>query len=720
MIRLGLALLLLGGPAMAETAQLISGEHADFTRLVVELPQPEIWTVGKTAMGYGFAIVGSEQPIYDLERIWDRIPRTRLQSVRIDPKTGALQLALTCDCHVFPFEYRPGVIVLDIKDGPAPAKSAFETRFAPDNAPTDLPASTTAETTATGYDWLSVTASGNAGYPAPALPTLDTGAISLQPLRDELLAQISRGAADGIVEMELPTMRPMGDGAPEQGLPWLQIHIGEAPGIEAAPGGGDAVLKDVAPCLPDDVLALDRWGNGKTTLDLLSEARSGIFAEFDEVDTKATLTAVRSHLYLGFGAEARQYTALLTVPDSPAELPYYQSMTYLVEGESDPQTPFAQMLSCDGAAAFWAALAHDRLPEGDQVNVDAILRTFVALPPHLRQHLGASLADKMLERDDADAARMIRDAMQRAPDVERSDIALMDAKTDLHRGRPDEGQLHAEQALDDAGDATEKLVTLVEAHFQGNRPLSVETADTLQSVLGEREGSPGEPGLRRALVLALALSGQTDAAFDEAQRADAAVADLWQVASQLAADDTFLDHAVLAKTDPAPTVRPDVALGIARRLAVLGFGDAALQWLGPVDGDDTPETRLVAAEAELLRGGARAAVALLEYIHTPEAEQLRARGLVQLGAFGPASDALLAAGAEDEAGRVLAWDGAWPKVSDMATGPWAMAADLAVRPEVADESGRLARGASLVEDSANARAALAALLDGTPTPASGP
>ena len=41
----------------------------------------------------------------------------------------------------------------------------------------------------------------------------------------------------------------------------------------------------------------------------------------------------------------------------------------------------------DGPAALWAALSHDRLPAGPEVNRDAIVQAFQALPPQLRRDL---------------------------------------------------------------------------------------------------------------------------------------------------------------------------------------------------------------------------------------------------------------------------------------------------------------------------------------------
>jgi hypothetical protein len=698
--------------AQAQTARVASGEHGDFTRLVIELPAAIDWTVGRLPLGYGFAAIGSDQPAYDLSRVWDRIPRTRLLALRVDPATGALQLSLACDCHVFPFEYQPGMIVLDIKDGPAPAGSSFEAALEPGKAVeeavvVDVPADVAA------YDWRSVPTGG----PADAAMPLDlpTGSISLDPLRDELLAQISRGAADGIVDMELPGTPAMNPGTEWGELPWTTIHLGEAAGVEVRPGGGAEIVTSRAECLEDADLDLAAWGRDMPPADLLSEARSALFGEFDRIEPDAALRAIQIHLYLGFGAEARGYADLLQ-GDGAEILPFYRSMSHLIDGETDPQTPFAAMLGCDGAAALWAALAHDQLPAGPGVNTDAILRSFLALPPHLRRHLGRALADKLLAHDDADAARVIRDAIERVSETDLAEVALLDAKADLHNGDLPAAQAHAETAVQAGADDSESLITLVETHFRTATPLDPGVALTLRTLLHEAGGRSDEPALQRALVLALALSGEVDAAFETVGDSDLAVRDLWQLLPVRADDSAFLTHAVLAVDAIMPAVEPTTADRIAARLVQLGFADAALRWLGSVTSNDPPERRQLAAEAELGSGNARAAADLLAGLENPAALDLRAQALILLGAYGPAQAALHAAGSKEAADRVLTWQHDWALVGAQGADPWASAARLVDAAAPVADAGPLGQSASLLEDSAAMRAAVAALLADVPVP----
>jgi hypothetical protein len=721
MIRAVCVILILPSALCAETARIISGEHDDFTRLVVELPIAEDWRLGRTETGYEFVVNGPTQPSYDLTGVWDRIPRARLRALWADPETGSLRMTISCPCHAFPFELRAGVVVIDVRNGPAPKGSAFE--MALDGSPVDVEIASDETTgalprlaTVTSYDWL---APGFAGRTTAAVAGRDlplpTEGVSLNPLRDELLEQISRGAAEGVVDMTLPGKPPTVAAVDRDGLPWSRITIGEIPGVEARTDQSpDAELQpDGAACLPDDRLAISDWGTDEAASVQLANARSGLLGEFDVPDPKAVKQTMRAHLFLGFGAEAIQYGAFLDPDPTDQDLRLYTDMARIMDGMESPASVFAGMLSCDGAAALWAALLYARLPTGPEVNATAIARSFAALPPHLRRHLGAGLAQKLLDRGDGEEARMIRDAMARTPWIASADIDLLEARAGLSEGDLEVAETRADAALVGGADGLEAALTLVEAAFRKGTPVTPDLAETARSFLNETKGTGAEPAVRRALVLSLALSAQTDAAFDEVALAPTVVSDLWQVVSARATDDAFLQFAVVPAGSSPPSTTAEVATVVSSRLLSLGFPEAALIWLGPVDASATPERRLIAARAEQARGDARRALALVQGVGGIEAESLRAEALIQLGTLDAAITALNAAGENDDAQRVLVWQRDWTRLAVDGPEGWKTAAEFAVS-DAPVETGLLAQGAALLEDSQSARLAVATLLAAVP------
>ena len=476
----------------------------------------------------------------------------------------------------------------------------------------------------------------------------------------------------------------------------------------------EGVLPEHA-CIDAALLDLSAWGGTVAPAKLLANTRTGLFGEFDAPEPEAVLHAVKALLYLGFGAEARQ-TAALAGPDAPEELRLYQSMGSIIDGESDPDTPFSNMLDCDGPAALWAALARHRLPADKGLKRDAILQAFVALPAHLRQHLGPSLAEKFLARDDDEAVRMIRDAMERAPQADEAAVAVLDARAALHGDDPEAAKIHAEAAVTIDGDGPDGLITLVESHFRTLDPLGAETAEALLALQGEVRGTTDEPRVDRAIVLALALSNQIDAAFQQPGARGTILAELWRVTESRATDDEFLKRAVLSAEAAAPIVDPSLGQMIADRLLSLGFGDAALVWIGLVTPEDPPDKRRLAARAILGQGDAPRTLTLLEGLDDPETERLRAKALIQMNDPTGAAIALSAAGDTEAEVRVSPWKRDWAGLDPALPETWLKAADIVASEPDGDGTGPLGRGDRAIEASVASRAAIEALLTSVAAP----
>ena len=110
--------------APAEIAQMRSGEHGAFTRLVVELERPSAWRLGRVEGGYALQFDRSDIAIETAD-LFTRITRDRVRDVT-EGEGGGLMIATDCPCYINAFEMRPGLVVMDMRDGPAPADSPFE------------------------------------------------------------------------------------------------------------------------------------------------------------------------------------------------------------------------------------------------------------------------------------------------------------------------------------------------------------------------------------------------------------------------------------------------------------------------------------------------------------------------------------------------------------------------------------------------------------------
>ncbi|MDQ2065288.1 hypothetical protein Q9295_02785 [Xinfangfangia sp. CPCC 101601] len=697
---------------MAETARVTGGEHADFTRIVVEAKGIGDWRFGRANDGYELELP-PEVTGYDVTAAFHKIPRDRVTALWRAPENGRLRIGLACPCHAIAFEFRAGIVVIDIHSGAPPQGSAFE---APLDPPSPEGGQDPPPPTA-GYDWRAAVRAEKAQGPEPGVPLpLPTGEISLDPLRDALLAQISRGSAEGVVDVVETLPKPAAEAPVIAESPWSRVAVGELPGLRVAGerDGLGAMTADGGRCTTDAELDLANWGLDGPVVGQIGPGRSGLLSEFDDPQPEAILRAARLHLHLGFGAEARQILQMLQGHEAQ-DAAILTALSYLVDQAPLAHSPFAEQEACDTAAALWATLARLPDPLPRHTNADAVARSFASLPPHLRSYLGPPLVDAFLAAGQEEPARVMRDAIQRLPGPSAHEVAMMEARFNLAEGGADRAQAIASAVLAEGGAAGgEAIVTIVEAAFQGSQTLDPAVPALLETYLQEAKATPLEADLLRARVLAAAMAGDYASAFLYLPQAPDTFADLWSMAALNASDEVFLAEAA-ASAGQRPYVNWVLTEQVARRLLALGFPDLGLKWLGKVDASSDPDLRLLAAASQLALGDATAVLLTLDGLSSTDADGLRAQASQQLGDIEKARQFSLAAGQIETGQRLLTWTQDWPLVEAEGPSNWQGAAALA--PPLADPpGGSISRGQAQAEESAAARAVIDNLLQSVAVP----
>lgn len=671
MWRLVLAILLWAGVAQGQTVTVRSGAHADFSRLVLTFPEPTGWDFGRTADGYGLRSRQRGQR-FDISTVFERIDRQRLAALWVDPESGVLRLGLACDCHAIAEPFRPGIVVIDIRDGPPPVGSPQE--LALENAgawlprmaqrgllrPRVRPADLVVPPPFTPLPWVATPAAQpSLAPPLPIVPP-DPRALILQAeLARSLAAAISAGTIAPASGPRPTTARESGLGpriiplaAPPDTSPPAQLRIREVfdhPTETAA---------TQATCVAPERLDMAAWATDAPAIVQMAEARSGMIGEFDRPEPERLLATVRVHLHFGFGREARNLLALW-LPDHP-ERPLLDALGTLIDAEPTGAVFLGQQ-GCDGAAALWSVLAWPQpgIPTGS--NAAAVVGSFSALPPHLRGHLGRELAERFLAAGDPQTARSIRDAIDRAPGDAGDSVAMIDAGLDLAENRPEVAEPRLEGLLrDNSGLAPIAVATLVESTIRRGDAPAPETLTALSAMLQEQRTDTEAPRLRHALALGLTLTPEHNRAFrDLAGQDPQTVPAIWALLAERGSDIALAELAL----DP-PDGHPDLLgtqprMAIARRLAALGFAAAAQHWLTPVA---TEEADLLRARLALHERDGRSALRLVAAMEGPAPQRLRAEAMAQIGDLSGAHAAWLAAGDATQASRQLFlardWQGA--------------------------------------------------------------
>lgn len=721
MIRLALFLVLLAGAAQAQSVSVRSGEHGPFTRLVLTFPSPINWIVGRTQDGYAVQVENAKLP-YDLSTVYDLITKDRLRSVWVDPASGNFQMGIDCSCHVIPFELNPRTIVIDIKDGPPPPNSSFELSLADGSVAPPImaqqpPRPRLRSGRAGGYDWLanSLATSIPPATPSPAMPPPAfalpapsdalTADLRLDAFRSMLVEEVGRGASSGVVQMTVPdNAPPPAEARPPTADPDnARAALESLPGIEiltkAQPNRDLTVDGDHCPSSQN--VDISTWSETDDAAEELSAARSALLSEFDVPNSDNVLRAVNTHLYFGFGAEARLLMQDF-LPAGEAD-PLRLGLSYIVDGEAPPDNPFAKMQSCDSAAALWALLAADPSHETGFVNGAAVSRTFLALPAHLRGLLGPETSSRLLRLGDTANAEVVRRAFGRAVSPDDPAIAQLDADQALQNGEPAvaETLLPKPDRLDQA---ITSLLSLVEARFQQRKPMEGKDLLTLQAYAFDNGAGIMKPRLDRALAHASALAGDFSAAFSIADANPALSRDVWLILAEMGTDTQVMTYAVGLDPDLRGALPGSIQTTIADRLAQAGLPNAAKDWA--TSPEVAPE---LAARIALENGDARTGLRLLS---RPDAEadpRLVATSYTALGDYAQAAQSYRDAGNEDEANRLLRWTGARPVAPGDDPDPWATVADMA---DPTDDASLppLQAGQSRLEQSATTRQAIADLL----------
>lgn len=703
MIRVLLLLLGLCLPSLvaAQAAVVRSGEHDGFSRLVVNLPSPAPWRFGRIADGYELRI---DRPglSFDLGQVFTRIPKTRLAAVAPVPGRSALAISFACACHAIAFEFRPGILVVDLRSGPPEAASAFETPL--DTEPAADPAPARAPE-APHFDWLAV----EKPMPKPAPPV----ARDIQGMRAALAEGIAAAASEGLLDIAGPSPPPGAEPTAAGSLPQIRFGQGEISAIQTRIAGTDTPLPEPR-CLDDAVLAIEQWGGEEPVAEQLAFAHDSLLGEFDKPEPARIIQAARRYLYLGFGKEAAQLVSAFA-PDA-AEAPLIATMAAVLDGEVPEHNLFSGMENCDSAAALWAILARPALRPSEKIDAGAVTRSFSMLPTHLRLHLVKPLAERLLQQGDLETVRRIESSARRIGAADDAAGALVGAKLHIASGQRQEAGVVLERLAAESGElGPEAVIELVRMAVEDGKEPQAARLIELEALAQEYRDTPLEAPVRDTLALGLAASGAFDRAFALVRETGRGEAEIWALLARKGADSAVLTYAVPAAEMMPQGLAPDLAERFARRLLALGFPDQAGRWLASADDMKPEDRRLLAAEIALAARDGDRALRELAGLDAAQADPIRARALLGLGQGGAAVGVFLRNGDREGAGQALRLARSWRRLAEEGGGPWAQPAAMAMglpdRSALTDKP--IAGGRALLEESAQARAALSDLLAAT-------
>lgn len=602
--------------AQTTTVPVRAGEHSDFTRLSIQLPESNDWQITQDGHLAELTISGPALD-FDLSQTFARIPRTRLGSV-VQTPTG-LEIRLNCDCLLRASEDLPRYLVMDVTEiavaAKRPAATTPRPQARPEQAilrPAETPAPVHGPALAAGQS-LASALTGRSLAPqqrqsllleqivgTPAADDVMAAGAPPSPARSDVIAQgmthdlgraLSEAVGLGLLSpnQEIATTAPprlsTTDDPPSrhvdrQGIPpHGQMTITDS--VAAARGAAPRSLQNdiFAICPPDDTIDPSLWQT-QASSQLTPVGTAALFNEADTLDPGATRNLVRQYLYLGFGAEARLTLSLLNAPQPQDR--FLEMASHLVDLTPLP-TDFAQLdiSPCGGMATLWQALAilPDDLP--DDYPIAGLVQAIQALPAHLRLHLGPHIVRHLAAQGFVSDAHSIRDSLDRISETSSDPLRLARATLDLPRASGQDTRRYEQDLLADP--TIEAVTFLMQRQQDLDLPISPELAEEAHSLLRALRGSDEGHMLAKLLARGLSRTGQFAEALSLVRLNDADIPpqenvmllrDLLLDLTGNADDTTFVTQ--MFEHTPWNSALPDEARAIlASRLDSLGFDEQA-------------------------------------------------------------------------------------------------------------------------------------------------
>ena len=442
-------------PALPNAAPLsvLTGEHASFTRVVINVPRDTEWQLGRTAKGYVLRI-----PVKDgfvLDQFYDLIPPDRIAAVSQEPTRGEIQFELGCICHAQASIYRSDYLVIDIRDGPAPNSSPFELPIAAEEwvdgkertvRPLPRVRSLIRDSVLpviTPRVWqvevIDQDVKDEGDLTSPPLPEVESDLSieadqALEMIAQSLNASVGRALSDGFLEQ---ANLPRNDDSESVKDPaaLLASRATDFPGINATTSLDPLAVSSAEPkqetqvgqtCLADSHFNIASWGDDRSPYAQLGQARAALVSPADQIETDGLIALARLYVFLGFGREALQVLDMDGVQSRDRMI--LRALAHLIDDEPVSSELFSGQVSCPTPVALWALLAQDTAPTDAEVDRSAVVNAYQALPKTVQTPIASRLAEALLAIGAQDAAIQVLD---RTSGSKTEDVALALAQATL-------------------------------------------------------------------------------------------------------------------------------------------------------------------------------------------------------------------------------------------------------------------------------------------------
>lgn len=702
------------GTAIADLALVRSGEHAGFTRVVIDLPHDSDWTTSRTDDGVTITVDKGVNR-FDLSRVYDRITTERVTGIRSGPNPGQLALTLACACEVE--THRNGaMLVIDVMDpsddtGVAARTGVFG-HLRPLNFASFWPKSARPSEQEDVQRKLKQ-------LPSPTLQHSEVFSSAIQDSLDmsekRLIESIARAASQGLLKPRtgLPSWN---DNAPSRVATNRnrQVHPAETATL---PNPVDHMrLKGVevgaSRCIADADLDVVNWGF-RDLYQGTSHWRLQLYGEFDTLNTDAAEGLARHLLSFGFGAEVVQLLSAVGIFN-----PALSAIAEIVDDIPTRKTSvFAGQNNCNSAAAFWAILEPIIAEKSANQNNEAAIRAFWNLPETLQRALGYRFAQRLQASGHQAASDIVmRHMTSRFGPVDRQSVlSVVDPLPDLATEGKESLQI-SDLAASNVQTAPAALSHMVKNSWSESKQVAPDTATLASAFAFENRQTDQARDLALTEALALAASGAFESAFRVAGDLNPPLgASEWaKILGRFIAFSSDVEFLKFALESPAILLKAGekTDLDAVDRLLSLGFADQAHDMLSAIKNvDQTRDHKVLAARIALARRLPRQAEVNLLGLVGADVDNLRAQARDLAGDHGSAAEIYATLGSDLSQNRSAFMAEDWPNLVNAREPAISTFAQVKTQSGSDARETTLARNRALVEESHKVRSAIEGLLD---------
>lgn len=557
-------LAVLGLSALPGWAQgtIRSGEHGEFTRLVLPVPDIESWTIIEETDKP--RLIFEPEVEFSVAQIFERIDQSRLRE--IDTSPGQVELGLACDCIVEAYIFQDIYLVIDISERPGLSLGEIGRDETPDtptqgnsglleeqmtsSTPTEnfirqnveleldppeqlretfqpqtplRPSDNVSASTATalllaGLDDLLAAgraAASETDPPAEATPVSPAMPVDIEAAARSLSEQVARAAAAGL--LQAAPLEPFAAGDEPLDTPSLAQETSGAAPIRAAnafdivldrDSGLDAAARALT--CTERVEDVSSWSNDLGFDQELGRLRQSVTNERGGVVDSDALALARYYIFYGFGAEAEFW--LLQMQDPPiVEL----AIARYLNGSPGPNFPPVDSLAfCTPEDLLWRYIDNPDMPQLATRQIDEMQLAFLRLPQTLRSFIGPEYVLRLSQDGHHAAAEDIREALSSGTVLSQDEELLLALQTGaLPVASADLDQLSATLQNGD----NDRLETMTQylsvARQQGVLAGNTEVI-AAEALLRETQMPPDIGGLWHEVALSHAISGRNERLFE--------------------------------------------------------------------------------------------------------------------------------------------------------------------------------------------------------------